>query len=108
MALVFRFSGINQFQPSINVVIEFLDDLYKSGVQYSGIETARSALSGYSSLCSDGQLDISNSVLVMEFMRGVFNERYALPKYRTTWNPYIVSNYLSSLSSNLTLLQLSQ
>ena len=41
-------------------------------------------------------------------MREVFNKRPAFPKYRTTWNPDIVSNYLSSLSSNLTLLQLSQ
>ena len=43
---------IDPLQPSINVVIEFLYDLYKSGVQYSGIETTRSALSGFLSLCS--------------------------------------------------------
>ena len=43
---------IDPLQPSINVVIEFLYDLYKSGVQYSGIGTARSALSGFLSLCS--------------------------------------------------------
>ena len=41
-------------------------------------------------------------------MRGVFNKRPALPKYRTTWNPDIVLNYLSSLSSKRTLLQLFQ
>ena len=41
-----KFSGsqeIDPLQPSINVVIEFLYDLYKSGVRYSGIGTARSA-----------------------------------------------------------------
>ena len=59
-------------------------------------------------MCSEGQVDIGNSVLVKKFMRGVFNKRPALPKYRTIWNPDIVLNYLSSLSSNLTLLQLSQ
>ena len=44
------FSGsreIDPLQPSINEVIEFLYDLYKSGVQYSGIGTAISALSGF-------------------------------------------------------------
>ena len=41
-------------------------------------------------------------------MRGIFNKRPAFPKYRKTWNPDIVLNYLSSLSSNLTLLKLSQ
>ena len=65
-------------------------------------------LSGFLSLCSEGKVDISNSVLVKKFMRGVFNKRPALPKYRTAWNPDIVLNYLSSLSSNLTLLQFSQ
>ena len=99
---------MDPLQPSINLVIEFLYDLYKSGVQYSGIGTARSALSGFLSLCSEGQVDIGNSVLVKKFMRGGFNKRPALPKYRTTWNPDIVLNYLSSLSSNLILLQLSQ
>ena len=106
-----KFSGsreVDPLQPSINLVIEFLYDLYKSGVQYSGIGTARSALSGFLTLCSEGQVDIGNSVLVKKFMRGVFNKRPALPKYRTTWNPDIVLNHLSSLSSNLTLLQLSQ
>ena len=106
-----KFSGsweIDPVQPPINVVIECLYDLYKSGVQYSGIKTARSALSRFLSLCSEGQVDIGNSVLVKKFMRGVFNKRHALPKYRTTWNPYIVLNYLSSFSSNLTFLQLTQ
>ena len=70
--------------------------------------TARSALSGFLSLCSEGQVDIGNSVLVKKFMRGVLNKRPASSKYRTTWNRDIVLNYLSSFSSNLTLLQLSQ
>ena len=92
-----KFSGsweIDPLQPSINVVIEFFYDLYKSGVQNSGIGTARSALSGFLSFCSEGQIDIGNSVFVKKFMRGVF----ALHKYRTAWNPDIVLNYFSSLS----------
>ena len=82
--------------------------MHKSVVQHSGIGTARCALSGFLSMCSMGQVDIGNSVLVKKLMRGVFNKRPALPKYRATWNPNIVLDYLSSLSSNLTLLQLSQ
>ena len=35
------------------------------------------------SLCSEGQIDIGDSVLVKKFMRGVFNKRPALPKYKT-------------------------
>ena len=74
---------IDPFKPSINVVIEFLYDLYKPGVQYSSIWTARSVLSGFLSWYSEGQIGIGNSVLVKKFMRGVFNKRPALPKYRT-------------------------
>ena len=59
-------------------------------------------------MCSEGQIDIGNSVLVKKFMKGVFNKRPALPKCRTTRNPDIALNYLSSLCSNLTLLHLSQ
>ena len=51
-------------------------------------------------MCSEGQFDMGSSVLVKKFMRGVFNKQPALPKYRTTWHPDIVFNYLSSLSSN--------
>ena len=85
---------IDPLQPSINVVIEFLYDLYKSEVQYCGIGTARSALSGFLSLCSEGQLDFGNNVLVKNCMRGVFNKRPVLPNYRTKWNPDIVLNHL--------------
>ena len=55
-------------------LIEFLHDPYELGVQYSGIRTARSDLSGFFSLCSEGQIDIGNSVLVRKFMKGVFNK----------------------------------
>lgn len=41
-------------------------------------------------------------------MRGVFNKRPALPKYRSTWNPDSVLSYLASLDSEITLIQLSQ
>ena len=54
----------------MNVVIEFLYDLYKSGVHYSGFGTAKSVLSGFLSLYSEGQIGISNSVFVKKLMRG--------------------------------------
>ena len=85
---------IDPLQPSINVVFEFLYDLYKSGVQYCGIGTAKYALSGLLCLCSEGQLDFGNSVLVKKFMRGEFNRRPVLPNYRTKWNRDIVLNHL--------------
>ena len=49
----------------------FLYNMYESGVQYSGIRTARSAFSGFLSLCSEVQIDIGKSVLIKKDMRGV-------------------------------------
>ena len=70
---------IDLLQPTINVIIEFLYDLYKSGIQYSGIGTASSALSVFLSLCSEGRIDIKNSVLVKKFMRGVLTSGRVYP-----------------------------
>ena len=89
---------------AINVVVEFLYDLYKSGIQYSWVGTARSALSGFLSICSGGSIKIGNSVLVKKFMRGVFNKRPALPKYGSVWNPGVVLSYLTGLGANVTLI----
>ena len=86
--LIFSSSGqTDPLNPARNVVIEFLYDVYKSGIQYSGIGTARSAVSGFLSICSGGSINIGNNVLVKKFMRGEFNKRPALPKYASVWNP---------------------
>ena len=78
--LIFSSSGqTDPLNPAINVGIELLYDLYKSGIQYSGIGTAKSALSGLLSICSGGSINIGNSVLVKKLMRGVFNKRPDLP-----------------------------
>jgi hypothetical protein len=63
---------INIFTPTEVVLIEFLTMLYKSGVGYSSINTARSALSSYLTLgksVSVGQLP-----LVKRFLKGVYNK----------------------------------
>ncbi|MEW8548281.1 MAG: tyrosine-type recombinase/integrase, partial [Candidatus Thiodiazotropha sp.] len=98
----------NPINPPLSMVINFLYSLYDKGVKYSGIGTARSAISSFVNICSGGKIDIGNSVLVKKFMKGVFNKRPALPKYSSTWNPDIVLSYLTLLGSNITLLQLSQ
>lgn len=94
--------------PSIEMVINFLLSLYQDGNHYSAIGTARSALSSFYSVYSNGKLDIGNNLLIKKFMKGVYNKRPVFPKYVSTWNPDIILSYLSSLDKQLTLLQLSQ
>ena len=99
---------INPFKANINNVLSFLTDLFKSGLGYSSINTARCALSSYFSL--DNSVNISSNVLVKRFMKGVYTLRPALPRYNVTWVVNVVLKYLKGLSplESLSLLQISQ
>ena len=85
-----------------------MTDLFKSGLGYSSINTARCALSSYFSL--DNSVNISSNVLVKRFMKGVYTLRPALPRYNVTWDLNVVLKYLKGLSplESLSLLQISQ
>jgi hypothetical protein len=67
----------------------------KSGVGYSSINTARSALSSYLTLgksVSVGQLP-----LVKRFLKGVYNKKLIFPRYQQTWDVNLVLDYLKTL-----------
>ena len=75
--------------------LEFLFSLYKSGVGYSGLNTARSALSMF--LINAQEVPIGKSTHVKRFMKGIFHLRPSLPRYVCIWDVDIVLNYLKSL-----------
>ena len=77
------------------IVLEFLTSLYKTGLGYSGINTARSALSAI--LWNDNGVTIGKFPTVIRFMKGVFENRPSLPRYKYTWDVNIVLEYLSLL-----------
>ena len=81
---------IDTFQTPIEYIVEFLIELYKSGLSYETLNCARSALSN---LCSkqDGY-SVGSNPLVIRFMTGVFNLRPTLcePKYFETWDVNVV------------------
>ncbi|XP_060553557.1 uncharacterized protein LOC132714668 isoform X2 [Ruditapes philippinarum] len=95
---------IDPINPSINQVLQFMSNLFRDGLQYRSLCVARSALSSFLRICGD--IDITSSEELTRFMKGTFNERPALPKYKSTWDIQIVLDYLQSLK-NMTLLQLS-
>ena len=64
----------------IGDIITFLLGMYQDGYGYSTINTAKSAVSVLMS-CA-GHWDIGGHVLVKRFMRSVFNNRPALPRYQ--------------------------
>lgn len=90
---------------SINLILDFLATLFNSGIGYSGINTARSALSSF--LMLNGQVSVGNNTLVKRFMRGIFLLKPSLPRYNFTWDVSIFLHYLQTLiNDSLTLKQM--
>ena len=95
---------INPIQPNINNILKFLSNLYDNGLQYRSLGTARSAISVLLKICSD--IDINKHEELTRFMRGVFLERPALPRYNVTWPVDTVLKHLQTAPIS-TLFQLS-
>lgn len=64
---------IDHTQPSVVPVLDFLTVLYKQGLTYNAINTARSALSSYVTL-EDGTC-VGKHPLVSRLMKGIFQEQ---------------------------------
>ena len=78
--------------------IEFLTEYFKTGVGYSSVNSARSALS--SIIKPVFNVPFGKSSLVCRLLKGVFNIRPALPRYVTTWD---VTKVFTSIKSKPTL-----
>ena len=96
--------GTDPLLTPVALVLDFLLELFNSGLGYSALNTARGALSSISSK------PVGSNVLVTRFMKGIFHKRPSLPRYHVTWDVTIVLDYLKSLPPNekLTLKILSE
>jgi len=90
-----RSRGIDPFSASLEDGLEFLHHQYQNGLLYSGINTARSALSAVIFL-PDGS-SFGNHPLVSRFLKGVFESRPSLPRYKHIWDVSLVLDYLKTL-----------
>jgi hypothetical protein len=75
-----RFCAEKQADPMssyINLILDFWQ-LFNSGIGYSGLNTARSALSSF--LMLKGQESVGNNTLVKQYMRGIFLLKPSLPR----------------------------
>ena len=77
--------------------LDFLVELFESGVGYSGINTARSALSSVLK-AADG-ITFGAQESVKRFLKGVYEARPSNPRYAETWDVGKVLNYLKSIST---------
>ena len=83
-------------------VIQFLTTLFEKDLSYSLLNTARSALSTI--ITVDG-VSIGCYPLVVRFLKGVFNLRPPVPRYKEVWDLSIVLRFLKTLTpvASLTL-----
>ena len=89
-----KVNKIDVFKPSLEKAIEFLVMLYNSGIGYSAINTARSALSNIITLANG--MKFGEHPLVVRYMKGIFEIRPALPRYSEIWDVTVVLNYLKT------------
>ena len=97
---------VDQFSQRLTTVINFLTQLVKRDLSYSAVCTARSALSSY--LCTYDGAAFRCNKLVKRLMKGVFEKKPVLPRYKNTWDVNTVSKELESWISTekLTLKEL--
>ena len=96
------------FRTPIHEFLTYLTELYHQGnLQYSAMNTARSAVSTV--LVIDGQ-PAGQHPLTRRFMRGIFNQKPALPRYNAVWDLNDVITHLRTLApvNKLDLKQLSK
>jgi site-specific recombinase XerD len=86
-------SNCDFFDPQITKIVDFLTDLFHSGLSYSAINSARSALSA---LCqtNNNTIPFGQHPLVKRFMKGIFELRPSFPRYKSIWDVNIVFNHL--------------
>ena len=101
-----EFCQDGNFSPtntSISEASEFLLMLYKKGLSYSVISTARSMLSMILPACNG--TEFGKHPIIASMLKGIFRNRSALPRYIVTYDPDLVLNFLKSLPSwnNITL-----
>lgn len=88
---------IDYFYPSVNNILSFLTELFKQGLGYSSINTAKSCLAVFLELVNEQSNLVVNSSIVKRFMKGIFHIKPALPKYNNFWDVSVVLHYLETL-----------
>lgn len=87
---------------SVAVVLQYLADLQKEGYASRSINVHRSMWS--MTLNSFDGFKIGDHPLVVQLLKGCFNNNPSRPRYDLTWDPDKVFRYFTSLGDNTSLL----
>ena len=77
-------------------ILDFLASLVESGLSYSAINSARSALSAIG-LVQDG-FSVGSHPLVIRLLKGANNMKPPQSRYSETWDASLVLAYLKTLT----------
>ena len=83
--------------PSVRSLLSFLHSLFKKGLSYSALSTARSAVSNIDINVGDVQdhTPMGKHFLVCRYLKGVFNKIKPVPRYNNIWSVDTVLDYLT-------------
>ena len=84
------------FSCSLNIILDYLVDLFYKGLEYRTINSHRSAIS-MTHLPVDG-ICVGSHLFTLRLMKGIFNLRPPCPRYVQTWDVSVVLHYLKFLS----------
>ena len=98
---------IDPLSAPLTDILLYLTEYFNSGAAYRSVNVARSAIS--TSHAKLNGLPVGQNPLVIQLLKGMFNNRPPKPRYSHTWEVSSVTKYLASLGSNrsLSLKQLS-
>lgn len=85
---------INIFCTNVNNVLAFFAKLFENNIGYSAINTAKSAISNVVILTDSEHVSVGNQPLIKRFMKGVFNQKPSLPRYKSVWDVSEVFKWL--------------
>lgn len=87
--------------PNIASVLDYFVHLHENGCMYSGLASARSALSSVVQI--QGYSSLSGHPMVARFLKGIFNRYPPAAKYANIWDIDVLLQYYKSLPSNQAL-----
>lgn len=89
---------IDCVSPTIPQALDFLVELFEGGIGYSGINTARSALSCI--IKPENGITFGSHPTVTRFLKGIFESRPTVPRYTETWDVGKVLSFLQTIPTS--------
>ena len=89
--------SIDPTNSTVGQALEFL--LFKKGLGYSSLNTARCALSCI--ITPNNMGSFGSQPLVVRFLKGVYESRHSVPRYVETWDGTVVLKFLLSYIHHL-------